>query len=469
MMNSVFYYAASAFFNGLIALFMVYYVYLRNKKNPLNRSFLYVGISIGGWSLIYSLWALAGNAKTAEMCVHLHMTFATFIPAAIFYFTCRFTENQIKLRKWIYIATALGAFYSISALLPTNLLIAGVGKVLFFEYWPKPGVLLLSHVCYFAFFVFFSFCLLIEKYQKAHGQLKRQVLLVLLAYLVGFGGGSINWLLWFGILVPPVTHLFVGIMFMIIAYAMIRYGLMDTDILIEVMRNSRALMMGLVAASINHELRNPLYIAKGKVEAYLEMAKRGCFKTPEEKDRKTMESMSEVYAQLERAMNIIQRLSALVKPAVSKKEIVRIDLEELVNSVLELVASEHRTQNIVIVKENLAGFELLANRGHMEEIFFNLIVNACQAMEKTGGELKISAAVNGKGEKLIRVSDAGPGIPEEKLYQIFDPFVSGKEKGSGLGLYIVKLLTEKNNGRIFVESEVGKGTTFVLEFSRTSS
>jgi len=99
-------------------------------------------------------------------------------------------------------------------------------------------------------------------------------------------------------------------------------------------------------------------------------------------------------------------------------------------------------------------------------------VNACQAMPN-GGEIKISATSEpkhtpgvrlGDGKVIVTVEDTGPGIPKEQLPHIFEPFYTTKSSGTGLGLYVVKQLVEKNGGRIKVQSQSGVGTTFVLFF-----
>ena len=113
---------------------------------------------------------------------------------------------------------------------------------------------------------------------------------------------------------------------------------------------------------------------------------------------------------------------------------------------------------------------LKVDRRHLEEILFNLIVNACQALkavprDTAKSKIEISAAQQ-NGHINIAISDNGPGIPSDRLKKIFEPFFTTKEEGTGLGLYIVKQLVEKNSGKIFVQSECGKGTVFSLKFIR---
>ena len=107
----------------------------------------------------------------------------------------------------------------------------------------------------------------------------------------------------------------------------------------------------------------------------------------------------------------------------------------------------------------------MADRGQVEEILFNLIRNAGQAIEPPG-TIWIRAHANGDAQVRIEIADTGCGIPSDTLGKIFDPFFTTKEpgKGTGLGLFIVRQIIERNRGRISVESTVGRGTTFFLDF-----
>jgi signal transduction histidine kinase len=103
----------------------------------------------------------------------------------------------------------------------------------------------------------------------------------------------------------------------------------------------------------------------------------------------------------------------------------------------------------------------------MQQIFFNLIRNAAQAIEEAG-TISITA-VNTTDNKIhIEIRDTGKGIPEDKMHRIFDPFFTtkGPNKGTGLGLSIVRELVWKNKGKISFTSQAGLGTTFILGFPR---
>ena len=517
-MHSSHYYALSALFNGLFGAFVVYYIYLKNRTNPINRSFVYLGISITGWSLIYCLWCFAEDQSTAEFYVRRHMMFCAFIPAAFLHFSAHFTQNYERFKRFIFAAYILAAIYSFGML--THYMISGTKQALFFKFWPAPGIFLPSHVVYFFIVALSAFALLISHYLKTRGAERHKAGWVLAAFGVGFGGGSINWFLWFDIPIPPTTHFFVGIMFAIIAYAMARYGLMDVDAVVEVLRTSRAATLGLMSSMINHELRNPLFIAKGKIEVQLDKADCAIFQSYEEEALKSREVLRKIYEQLNRSMDIVQRFSDFAKPVAQDKKD-SVVLKEIWSDVLNFAGKELETADIRVNIEAAAGLTVAANRGQMEEVFLNLIMNACQALQAASrksqaasltlqaasfspsspksligdpflkpaaGSLQLEAkgfpeagslqpaaapliriaAERTNGRVKIQIEDNGPGIPKENLRRIFEPFYSTKGRaGSGLGLYITKQLVERNAGKIGVFSRLGHGTKFTLELQGT--
>ena len=105
----------------------------------------------------------------------------------------------------------------------------------------------------------------------------------------------------------------------------------------------------------------------------------------------------------------------------------------------------------------------LVSVGYLEEILFNLLVNASQAIKETmkPGEIKMTA-LQEQSRVLIKVSDNGSGIPEDQIQNVFRPFHTTKEEGTGLGLYVTQQLVEKLGGRVKVKSTVSKGTTFTI-------
>jgi len=135
-----------------------------------------------------------------------------------------------------------------------------------------------------------------------------------------------------------------------------------------------------------------------------------------------------------------------------------------------MVGHQAQMQNIEVVKEFSPSLpKVMADFDQLQQIFTNLTLNAIQAMPD-GGRLTLrSSAVD--GEVRIDVQDTGCGIPKENLNKLFTPFFTTKEKGKGvgLGLAVVHGIIEKHKGRIKVQSEVGKGTTFSVYLGVHSS
>jgi len=163
--------------------------------------------------------------------------------------------------------------------------------------------------------------------------------------------------------------------------------------------------------------------------------------------------------------NIIEELKDLRPDFVTKKE--RVNIVEIAHNCLDFLLNGGKIKSKLTTEGHI--YDIFANPGQIYRIFQNLIVNAKQAM-KDGGLIEIHISnirnegqimgINRGDYVLIKVSDTGPGIPEEHIDKIFDPFFSLKKEGKGLGLSIVKNLIEKLEGKIEVESRLGEGTVF---------
>lgn len=231
-------------------------------------------------------------------------------------------------------------------------------------------------------------------------------------------------------------------------------------------QSEKMVVIGTLLASINHEICNPLGIARGQCEAFLLSLREGLYrdKDPAELVDKAKEIMHLVIKQTDRAAAITRKLSAFAKPAEGKIED-NVEVEKELDEVVSLVEQDLKLNNIRIRKEIQEGLPVMsADRKQIQEIFFNLLRNSAQAI-RGGGEILVKAV--SKDKKIyIDVKDTGVGMNRNELFQMFNPFFTTRESGggTGLGLFIVKQIVEKNNGRISVESEPGKGTCFHLVF-----
>jgi len=234
----------------------------------------------------------------------------------------------------------------------------------------------------------------------------------------------------------------------------------------EAAQREKMAVIGTLSAGINHEICNPLGIARGQCEAFLLNIKDGLYKTKtvDELLEKAKEIMSKVIRETDRATAITKKLSGFAKPAKGESELVDIGKE--LTEVVGLVGYELKLEKIEFeknIEENLPN--IFVDKKQFEEVLFNLIRNAGQAIGEKG---KISVIANQyKGKVTIDIKDTGQGIPEDKIKMLFNPFFTTKDpgKGTGLGLFIVRQVVEKNGGRIYLKStKVGEGTTFTLEF-----
>ena len=162
----------------------------------------------------------------------------------------------------------------------------------------------------------------------------------------------------------------------------------------------------------------------------------------------------------DRIKKIVEDLKHFAHPGEDKMK--EMDINAGIESTLNVVNNELKYK-ASIVKE-LGDIPIVHGYPQqLNQVFMNILVNAAQAIEKSGEIKIVTATVDGKAE--IRISDTGCGIPEASINKIFDPFFTTKEvgKGTGLGMNIAYNIINKHNGAIRVESKVGEGTTFIIQ------
>ncbi len=225
-------------------------------------------------------------------------------------------------------------------------------------------------------------------------------------------------------------------------------------------------VIGTLSAGINHEICNPLGIIRGQCEMFILNLRDGVYKDkpPAELVEKARSIMEKVVRETDRAAAITKKLASFAKPA-SGKLTPGVNVAEEVGEVISLVEHDLSLENIEIAKDFEKDLPMItADKKQVQEIFFNIVRNAAQAIKKNGRiDLKIGRSSRGV---VVKVKDTGSGIQKEDVPRIFNPFFTTKApgEGSGLGLFIVKQIVERNNGRISVESFPGKGTEFTVEF-----
>ena len=230
-------------------------------------------------------------------------------------------------------------------------------------------------------------------------------------------------------------------------------------------------VIGTLSAGINHEICNPLGIARGQCEMFILNLREGLYKDRDPNDllEKAQEIMQKVINETDRATVITRKLSSFAKPARGNVED-DVQVKKEIEEVLSLVEHDLKLDNINIVREMPDDLpRISADRKQIQEIFFNILRNAAQSILGSG---KITIRARSSDRKVyIEIEDTGIGIRKNDLNQIFNPFFTTKEpgKGTGLGLFIVKQIVERNSGHISVRSEFGKGTTFYINFETAAS
>jgi CheY-like chemotaxis protein/anti-sigma regulatory factor (Ser/Thr protein kinase) len=148
------------------------------------------------------------------------------------------------------------------------------------------------------------------------------------------------------------------------------------------------------------------------------------------------------------------------------------DLNHVLDAVVEILIYELRTNNIKITRDYAPSLpKLLVDPHQVQQVFLNIVNNARQAIEAHRPHGAIRLSTRARGERVqVRFEDDGPGMSAETQAKIFDPFFTTKPvgKGTGLGLSLSYGIIQEHGGTISVESQVGKGTTFLIEFPVTS-
>jgi len=220
------------------------------------------------------------------------------------------------------------------------------------------------------------------------------------------------------------------------------------DVEEQLRQNEKLSALGLLAAEIAHEIRNPLTVMKMLFHSL------NLRFEPGDARAKDTAVIAEKMEQLDKIVERILRFARTSEP-----EFARADLNAIVEDVLLLVRHKLKQQGIELRKRLLVPLpEISCDRTQIEQVLLNLILNASQAMPN-GGSLTISTAHEG-GAISFTVADTGEGISPERQKQLFEPFLTSKPSGTGIGLAIVHKIVETHRGRIDVRSRPGKGTQF---------
>ena len=226
----------------------------------------------------------------------------------------------------------------------------------------------------------------------------------------------------------------------------------------QLIQSAKMASMGVMAGGIAHELRNPLGIISASAQLLLER--------PDDAQLHS-EGAQKIHAATQRASLIIENLLKFARP--SGERMREVDLHAVLEAALALLAHQMTLEKVAWQKEFQPGLpRVRGNPELLQQVFINLILNACNAMPQ-GGTLTVATRATKTGQVEIQFSDTGRGIPTEHLTKVFDPFFTTMPvgKGIGLGLSISYSLIQQHQGTIEARSQAGKGSTFTVRLPVT--
>lgn len=229
----------------------------------------------------------------------------------------------------------------------------------------------------------------------------------------------------------------------------------------QLYHNAKLASLGQLAAGIAHEINNPLTGVLTYSSYHLKRIEK------DNLDKKELkESLDVIVRETKRCREIIKGLLDFARQVPPKKT--KTDINLVIEQALAILDNQLSINNISVDKILIDKIpEIEADFVQLQQVFINLITNAAYAIGDGGGGIVIMThikEINSSKYIEIKISDTGSGIPEDKIKSIFDPFFSTKgQEGTGLGLSVVLGILDEHNGKIDVESTVGKGTTFSVK------
>jgi two-component system sensor histidine kinase PilS (NtrC family) len=219
-------------------------------------------------------------------------------------------------------------------------------------------------------------------------------------------------------------------------------------------KGNRLALIGEMAAGLAHEMRNPLASITGSIQLLRQSLNL------EDTDERLMQIILRGKDQLD---SFVHDFLLLARPIPATRDLIAIN--EIMEDVLENIKLSHEWRDSITVNCTFAEkMSVFANREQIRQVIYNLVLNAVQSMTEGGVLSLIAQSKKQKNRESveIRITDTGCGIEEKNLKDIFEPFYTNKDKGTGLGLTIVGRIVDGYGGRIRIESTINQGTSCTL-------
>jgi PAS domain S-box-containing protein len=222
----------------------------------------------------------------------------------------------------------------------------------------------------------------------------------------------------------------------------------------DLARMNRVSMMGELAASLAHEIKQPIAAAATNVGTCLRWLQRQPAEIEEAR-----EAAARIAQDVNRAADVINRVRSLYTKEDQQRELLHVN--EVIEEMIILLRDEASRYSILIRSDLAKDLpKVIADRVQLQQVFMNLMLNGIEAMKDTTGELTTKSERTADGQILFSVTDTGVGLPGDNVQQIFDAFFTTKPQGTGMGLAITRSIIEAHGGRLWASANTGRGATF---------
>ena len=225
------FWALSGFINGITATLLGIFVYLKNKKSPINITYALFCCSIAVWGFSYFIWQISKDEISALFWCRALMAGAIFIPIFYLHWLFYLLKLIVQKRKILIFGYMFAFTFLIFDFTP--LFVKSVSHKMWFSYWPNAGILYFPFLIIWCGFVIYGVYIIILNLKSSSGIVRNQLKYILLASIAGWSGGATNYPLWSDINFPPIGNILVSAYILLAAYAIVKYRLMDISIVIK--------------------------------------------------------------------------------------------------------------------------------------------------------------------------------------------------------------------------------------------
>ncbi|MEK7120724.1 MAG: ATP-binding protein [Patescibacteria group bacterium] len=441
-MNS---FALTGLVNGIVSIFFCLLVYSRNK-NVVNKTFTSFILMVALWSLGYWQWQSATNSLNALFWIKIFTVGSIFIPPTFFHWVTSLVNQEKKYRKYTFSIYAISLVFA-ALIFKTNLIIKSLEPRLFFDYWPIPGSLYSVYIGLY-FIVLCAVLYTLGKNIGANANIteKRRLKLVFWGTIIGFSGGATNFLLWYGIPIPPYGNFLVSVGALTWGYSAAKYNLFNSKVIAteffafilwlvflvkllissgigDFVINAAILIITIIfgillVKSVNDEIK-----AKEKIEKLAKDLEKANARL-RELDKQKSEFLSFATHQLRSPLTAIKGYASLIQEETFGK--IERPLREAVDHIFQA------TEGMIFMVEDFLNISRI-EQGRMKYEFEDLDIT--KLTEEIALEMKPVAEKKGlelifnKKDELVNVS-ADPGKLRQVIANIVDNSIKYTQKGS---------------------------------------